>query len=189
MSWFEDYVVEAVSDFPENRISVIAGIQKGLSTTEIGQIGEEFVQYLMTKQDYEAVLSPGSRTPADVWAFRNFRHAYHVALIQVKTAFELDEPEFPNFRKSQTREFLDWASDILLYSEFVPQKIQEKPFLFSYGYAGVVLDELEPEPIAHIHSARLIQFIYEETLEGRKDRDERFIKMVHEFDIEHTRES
>ncbi|MEB2311792.1 MAG: hypothetical protein OZ928_08065 [Polyangiaceae bacterium] len=85
--WFDVFVSATVLEWGrKQRRSVPA--QPNPSNAATGRKGETHVAELLSGSDYWASLSPGSRSPADVWGLRKIGRptVVHLPIIQVKSS-------------------------------------------------------------------------------------------------------
>jgi len=139
MAWFQDFIDNVVSKWLNNQKLLKEAAQARTSPKRKGDIGEEFVLSLLVAKDYEPGLSPGSKSPADVWGFNSYKDFAHIALIQTKTAVKQVTPE--DINEDVEQELRDFAS--FVWDSFQPlknktQSLSSLSLIVSAGYAGVI---------------------------------------------------
>lgn len=129
---FEALVSEFVGD--NTVYGTLGGLsrQEARANVERGYRGEEYIRKKVSNNGYQALLSVGSRTKADVYAHKNCGFVQHIMLVQVKTS--IDTPKTLNERQKESLRKLAVRFHEFLASHF------EVNILVSYGYAGVKED-------------------------------------------------
>ncbi len=154
MVWFNEFVKNTINEW--EKIIKKSGILERLMTLKketeyslqkIGKIGEEFIKEILEKKGYTATLSPGSRSPADVWGVKLKKEWVHIPLIQVKTTFSEEKPERLNEDDIQLfLEFAEFTHKAFYKDPIIPNEFKNENLIVSTGYAGVILkDNLIPE--------------------------------------------
>lgn len=157
-SWFTDFVEDTVDAFRrlQGAPAKQASFEKRLDTirsehvvvpTFIGHVGERFIHAAVQRKGYAAVVSAGSRSPADLWGYGTEDGVSHIPLLQVKATRE-DHPA-AELSADDERELSDFAlfvADAFVKSNDPPQDLKASPLLVSAGYAGVVIDWLRMGP-------------------------------------------
>lgn len=86
VDWFDEFVRVTVTAWARKQ-RLAARAQPNPSPAAIGAAGEKYLAKRLHALGYWAGISPGSRSPADVWAIRKLRGGvFHLPLIQVKTS-------------------------------------------------------------------------------------------------------
>lgn len=112
IQWFDDFVNGTVAAW--GRLSRLA--QANPTTTAVGRKGERYIATLLSAAEYWAALSPGSRSPADVWGAHWLDdELLHLPTIQVKSS------------SSAPRELLEGERQELgEFAQFVEQRFRAR---------------------------------------------------------------
>jgi hypothetical protein len=162
MEWFQGFVEEVIAEYRKLTATApktaswkeqLAAIRAEhvFRPTFIGSVGERLVEGILKKKKYVTAMSPGSRSPADVWAVAmEDGDVVHVSLVQVKTtqkghaAAQLsaeDEEEFADFCL--------FVGGFISRSTKFPNDLKKHRILVSCAYAGVVMDWLHIGPTTY----------------------------------------
>lgn len=195
IEWFESFVADTISKWDEFKTKinkdrpVLRNIEKAInelkeslasaSNYDIGRRGEMFVKSIIENKKYGAMLSPGSKSPADVWSFSFLDDFFHLALIQVKTTDGKDQaPERLNEEKIKELElFCLFVYECLQNSTITPSIMDGVPVLVSVGYAGVAFNDND-EPSLY-RAGRCFHVTYTRVLDQKWNEYERYILGFH----------
>jgi hypothetical protein len=171
LSWFEEFVPVVVAGWAKLQKEAA---RRNPTRKQIGDEGEDHVRDRMMALGYEAVTTPASRSPADVWGLQDVKGVLHLPLIQVKTSLE-GVPATLTARDSDDLEAL--ASHVFdrfkdKRNKTVPRELESFPLIVSCGYAGVTLAE-DPDE-APTWEGKHISHFFESTLDEKQV--SRFVK-------------
>ncbi len=135
--WFSLLITEICHKWGKEKVAS-EKIAEDISN-DVGNRGEECIVYRLSLQDYYAERSPGSRTPADVYAIKDLGSFIHIALASVKsTATEKDAALLDSGEQKDAERFPSFVKDVVEKSGRIPEKIKERKIIISIGYAGIV---------------------------------------------------
>ena len=186
MNWFKDFVEYAVEAWRNSGkadlLEVIRNPVEALKMTapEIGMAGEEYVASLLTDLGYDAVISPGSRSPADVWAIQKYEDFIHIALTQVKTSYDMPRKLGKEEIKA-LKDLDDFVWESLAEYPEVSAEVIESGRIISCGYAGVMLIENDNKIQPYVFNSKFIDAVYSDDLEELKDAWRDVIEGIHEM--------
>ncbi len=140
MKNFKEFTDFLVDEWRKNKGIILesAGLQ-GLSNREYGDKAEAYIlrKIKTLTPKYEAYLSKGSQTPADILSVARRGSYWHIMLVQVKsstdknTIYKLNEEDIKVFD-----EFAKFVKSSL--NKFEPMKIyKDKSVIISTGYSAV----------------------------------------------------
>ncbi len=147
---FQEWVAQTIVAYARARRNPVHEAGK-LSHVRIGEAGERFTEARLSRRGFVTARSPGSRSPGDVWGVRETKDLVHLALIQVKTTLERQQPE--ELGASDVAELEKFAS--FCWDEFfevAKEHIGVRPLLVSCGYVGVRLTDWLPARIVSCDS-------------------------------------
>jgi hypothetical protein len=186
MNWFKDFVeytVDAWYGSGKADLSEVIGnpveVAK-MTAPEIGLAGEEYVASLLIDLGYDAVISPGSRSPADVWAIQKYEDFIHIALTQVKTSYDIPR-KLGRKEINELEVFADFVWENLDEYHDVSENIIESGRIISCGYAGVMIVDVKGIIQPYVFSSEFIDAVYSEDLEELKDAWRDVIEGIHEM--------
>lgn len=137
MKNFEEFmrlIVSLNGDLPKG---MNTGLSGPLSNRETGDLAEQAVLRRLDKINYEAYITPGSKSPADIFAVKRRQGYWHIMLIQVKSSGRVDTIKKLNAAKidelNKLAKFVkDRIKSIPLMKDYA-----DKSVLISTGYAGI----------------------------------------------------
>ncbi len=140
--WFSNLVTEVYHTWRKGKVA-FEKIAEDMSN-EIGGSGEECIEYRLGLQEYYAERSPGSRTPADIYAIKDLGPCIHIVLVSVKsTATEKQAALLDSEEMSDAEGFPNFVINVLNNSKRVPDEIKERKIIVSIGYAGIVFSDFK----------------------------------------------
>ncbi|MFO0652649.1 MAG: hypothetical protein U0326_40915 [Polyangiales bacterium] len=113
-----------------------------LSNTDLGGIAEDSVVLRFEDLGYLATRTPGSRTPADVYAIQWTTGGIHISLVQVKST----RGDVPKQLRDEAIQMLlalaRFVSERLHQSNLVPFRVKQFRVVISAGYAGLIVGDI-----------------------------------------------
>lgn len=120
---------------------LLKGMNVGLSGTlpnrVAGDKAEQAVVRKLSKIKYEAYITPGSKSPADIFAVKRRQGYWHIMLIQVKSSGKVST--IKKLNKDKTDELNEFGKFVKAQFKTVElmKDYSEKPVLISTGYVAV----------------------------------------------------
>jgi len=187
MKWFRDFVKYTIDAWNDSEQKAIYSASRNpveaveLAPSEIGTIGEEYIASILEDLGYDTEISPGSRSPADVWAILEYEDFIHIALTQVKASHS-NIPEKLNKNKIEELEaFVDFVWSTLDEYSGTSYKVLTSARIISCGYAGIMVIEADTKVQPYVYSSEFIDAVYSEELEDLRDTWESVIEGIHQF--------
>lgn len=186
MNWFKDFVEYTVDAWNSSgKADLLVTIRNPveavkMTASEIGTVGEEYVASLLVDLGYDAVISPGSRSPADVWAIQKYEDFIHIALTQVKTSYDIPRKLGKEEIKA-LKAFADFVWQSLDEYPDVSDNIIESGKIISSGYAGVMIVDDKGIIQPYVFNSKFIDVVYSDDLEELKDAWRDVIEGIHEI--------
>lgn len=131
---FTNHIVHLNGDLPKG---MNAGLSGPLPNRVAGDKAEQYIVRKLNKLNYEAYITPGSKSPADIFAAKRRQGYWHIMLIQVKSSRNVST--IKKLNKTKVQELKDLG-------KFVKEQLKKvemmndyanKPILVSTGYAAV----------------------------------------------------
>ena len=187
MRWFKNFVKYTADAWNNSEQKALYGVIKNpveqaeLSPSEIGFIEEEHVASLFRDLTYDTEISPGSRSPADVWAVLGYGDFFHIALTQVKTSQSNIPKKIDRDEIEELKAFVDFVWNTLDEYTKTPYKILTSARIITCGYAGIMLIEAYDKIQPYVYSSEFIHAVYSEELEDLRDTWESVIEGIHKL--------
>lgn len=187
MKWFKDFVKYTIDAWSNSEQKALYGVIKNpveqteLSTSEIGAIGEEHVASILEDLGYDTEISPGSRSPADVWAVLGYEDFIHIALTQVKASQSNTLSKLNKNEIKELKAFVDFVWNTLDEYPGSSYKILSSARIITCGYAGIILIEADDKIQPYVYSSEFIHAVYSEELEDLRDTWESVIEGIHKL--------
>jgi hypothetical protein len=188
MEWFAKFVDETIQEYrrkslSEKKASFLERLEAVLHEQKIlpkwsGFLGEKAIQKTLNDRAYTTKLSPGSRSPSDVWGIKEENGVLHIALFQSKASGKNETPQ--RLTRDEEAELFSFAS--FVYDQFrtsnaVPEKLKAVPRIVSASYAGISLDGLTVTNKVPIYYGAHCSSI----LDAKWDHHEKWVRALHTF--------
>jgi hypothetical protein len=109
----------------------------GLFSKVVGDEGEAYIlKILSNKHGFDAVLTPASQTPVDVFGIKWRGYFYHIVMVQVKTSTEKSVYKLNSKELTAITDFGRFVKEEYLNSPLY-ESFNQKPIVFSVGLANV----------------------------------------------------
>jgi len=131
---FIHIVVSLNGDLPRG---LNAGLAGSLPNRVIGDKAEQAVVRRLENIKYKACITPGSKSPADIFAVRRRQGYWHIMLIQVKSSGHISKIKKLNDTKVEELNELGKFVKAQIKSAPIMNVYADKPVLISTGYVGV----------------------------------------------------
>jgi hypothetical protein len=196
VGWLPSFVSEVAKAWPDElaisgiedaeaipKLAEIIGRRK-MNRVGLGTLGEKHVADRLKALGMMTALTPGSRTPADVFGARynDEQDLTHISLVQVKTTYYRDSPARLS---SMDVEKLGYLAEVVFNmisdSSAVPRHIKESYILVSTGYAGLKAEGGLLEPNIEIVSSGPFEIVYPTEIEYLSEQLKGIADAAHRF--------
>lgn len=189
MHWFAQFVDETVQEYrrqtlSEKRAGFLEELEAIIEEQKVsarwsGFLGEKAIQTRLEQCGYVTKLSPGSRSPSDIWGIKKVGDILHVAMVQSKASGKDGSPQ--RLTREEEADLFSFTTFVFRQfgsSETVPGNFKQMPRIVSASYAGVALEGPEVAYITSIyygaHSSSL--------LDEKWGEHEAWLRAVHNFE-------
>ena len=131
---FTNYIVYLNGDLPKG---MNAGLYGSLPNRVAGDKAEQYIVRKLNTLNYEAYITPGSKSPADIFAVKRRQGYWHIMLIQVKSSKKVSTIKKLNEAKIEELNDLGKFVKAQLKKVEMMNDYSSKPVLVSTGYAAV----------------------------------------------------
>jgi len=188
MEWFRKFVDETVREYrrktlSEKNASFLEQLEAVLSEQKIlpkwsGFLGEKDIERTLIERGYRTKLSPGSRSPSDVWGIIEENGVLHVPLFQSKASGKDETPQrLTRDEEAELFSFTSFVYDQFRTSNTVPPQFKEKPRIVSASYAGISLDGLKVTKRVPIYYGAHCSSV----LDAKWPELEKWVEAIHSF--------
>ena len=131
---FTNYIVHLNGDLPKG---MNAGLSGSLPNRVAGDKAEQYVVRKLNGLNYEAYITPGSKSPADIFAVKRRQGYWHIMLIQVKSSVKVSTIKKLNKTKVEELNNLGKLVKAQIKKIELMKSYASKPTLVTTGYVAI----------------------------------------------------
>lgn len=185
---FETFVADVVTKWRTERNTVLehCGLANNAEEPSNRELGDAAEEYVCRKIDaltpnYRNFRSPGSQSPADIFAVARRGGYWHIMLIQVKSSDAVGNlARLTTNDQEVFAEFVKFVRSELLESTIL-ERYKNSSILISTGYAGVVRIEISGGHRHRLASTEMFRIYKHNYKEKIDDGVRRAIQVAHEL--------
>lgn len=130
MKNFESFTNETVYIWNNEGMGMSGLGSPEISKRKTGDKGEVFILKKLKALGFDGFVTPGSKSPADIFAVKRRQNYYHIMLIQVKAS------KNANSIKKLTHNQIEKLNEL---AKFVKERIRKSELLKNYGSSSILI--------------------------------------------------